>query len=146
MTLPQGGTLHVDVVLDGGMSDHGSVLIRSHTDGGREVVATAERSGWGRWAVDLELVEDGDRAELRGRVDGALVWLFGGPTTRVMVSVPSEAAISVIGFGWTRWAISTSESMAGVSVGEDEAGESGSFPPCQARASPRSRRVSASHS
>ena len=75
-----GGSLDVAIALGDGFSfDHGSLQIRSHTDD--DVRVRAETSGWGGYAVALELSHD-DAAQhvaLVGKVEGALHWMFGGP-------------------------------------------------------------------
>lgn len=87
-----GGTLDVDIVLGGGFSfDHGSLHIRSHD--ADDVRVQADVSGWGAYAVDLDLSHEGERAELIGRVDGPLDWMFGGPTVNVSVWVPRDFTV-----------------------------------------------------
>jgi DUF4097 and DUF4098 domain-containing protein YvlB len=87
-----GGALAADIALgEGFSSDEGSLRIRSHEDG--DVRVLAETSGWGTYAVDFDLSQAGDRVSLVGRVEGALHWLFGGPTVRVSVWVPHDFTV-----------------------------------------------------
>lgn len=87
-----GGSIAVDIALGGGISfDYGSLTIRSHAADDLRVLA--ETTGWGKYAVDLDLSHRGNRAELVGRVDGPLDWLFGGPTVNVSVWVPADFTV-----------------------------------------------------
>jgi hypothetical protein len=87
-----GGSLEVEVALGDGISfDRGSLEIRSHEDG--DVRVLADTSGWGAYAVDLDLSHEADRVKLVGRVEGALHWLFGGPTVDVSIWVPREFSV-----------------------------------------------------
>lgn len=87
-----GGSIAVDIVLGGGISfDYGSLYIRSHA--AEDLRVLAETSGWGKYAVDLDLSHEGDRAALVGRVDGPFDWLFGGPTVNVSVWVPPDFSV-----------------------------------------------------
>ncbi len=88
----EGGRVEIDVELEGGLgSEHGSLHIRSHEEA--EVHVRAAATGWGRWAVDVDLDRQPDGAKLVGRVNGVLLWLFGGPSAEVTVSVPHGVVI-----------------------------------------------------
>jgi len=87
-----GGAIAVDIALGSGISfDHGSLTIRSHAEDDLRVLA--ETSGWGKYAVDLDLSHQGEQAALVGRVDGPLDWLFGGPTVNVSIWVPADFSV-----------------------------------------------------
>jgi hypothetical protein len=84
-----GGSATVDLALGEGFSfDRGSLHVRSHDT--NDVRVVAESSGWGRYAIDLDLSHESDRLALVGRVDGFLYWLFGGPTVNVSLWLPEE--------------------------------------------------------
>jgi len=83
-----GGEVSVDIVLGSGFSfDHGSLELTS--DDIDEVSVTTETSGWGGYAVDVDVDRSGEQVRIVGRVDGALHWMFGGPTVDFRVVVPS---------------------------------------------------------
>jgi hypothetical protein len=87
-----GGSAVVDLELEGGFSlEPGSLTIRSHE--ADDVHVAAETSGWGTYAVALDLSATQDRVTLVGRVDGALSWLFGGPTVDVRLWVPRDFTV-----------------------------------------------------
>lgn len=84
---PPGGDLSVDVELGSGISfDHGSLEIRSPP--ADDVRVVADVSGWGGYAVDIEVHERAGGVQVVGRVEGLLHWAFGGPTVDVRVFVP----------------------------------------------------------
>ncbi len=87
-----GGELWVDLELGSGFSfDKGSLEITSHSKD--EVRVVAKVSGWGEYAVDIDVRErDGD-ARVVGRVDGFLHWAFGGPTVDLRVFVPQDYTV-----------------------------------------------------
>lgn len=90
--LRRGGRLVVDVALGGGVSlDPGSLAIRSHADDAVHV--SAHTSGWGQYAVALELSQQDDRVDLVGRVEGPLYWIFGGPSVELEIAVPRGVAV-----------------------------------------------------
>jgi hypothetical protein len=87
-----GGSAVVDLDLSGRLGlEPGSLTIRSHADD--DVHVAAETSGWGTYAVDLDLSARDRRATLVGRVDGWLSWLFGGPTVDVSLWVPRDFTV-----------------------------------------------------
>jgi hypothetical protein len=84
-----GGSLSADIELGGGISfDHGSLEVRSHDDA--EVRIVSETSGWGKYAVGLDVEQEGNKIQLVGRVAGSLHWMFGGPSLDVRVWVPRD--------------------------------------------------------
>ncbi len=90
-----GGSLDVAIALGGGFSfDHGSLQIRSH--GEDDVRVLAETTGWGGYAVDLDLSHDGaaQRVVLDAKVEGALHWMFGGPALDVEIWVPRRFTVN----------------------------------------------------
>ncbi len=88
-----GGDLDVDIVLGSGVSfDRGSLEITSHP--AEEVRVVAEVSGWGQYAVDLDVSERAGDVSVVGRVEGFLHWAFGGPTVDVRVFVPRDFRVN----------------------------------------------------
>jgi hypothetical protein len=84
-----GGAIEADIVLGGGISfDHGSLQVRSHGDD--QVRVEADSSGWGKYAVDIDVQQQGNRITLVGRVEGPLHWMFGGPEVDVTIWVPRD--------------------------------------------------------
>lgn len=84
-----GGTAYVDIELGSGVSfEKGSLEITTHEKD--EVLVSADISGWGEYAVDIDVTEQGGDVRVIGRVDGMLHWMFGGPTIDVRVVVPQD--------------------------------------------------------
>ncbi|MCZ6464374.1 MAG: DUF4097 family beta strand repeat-containing protein [Proteobacteria bacterium] len=87
-----GGMLSADLELGSGLGFHrGSLEIASHEDDDVRVVA--EISGWGKYAVDVDVRERADGVQVVGRVEGTLHWIFGGPTVDVRIYVPEEYGV-----------------------------------------------------
>jgi hypothetical protein len=87
-----GGSVSVDIELGSGISfDHGSLSVSTHERD--EVQVVADVSGWGGYAVEIDIEQHPDEIEIVGRVDGALHWMFGGPTVDVQVIVPADSPI-----------------------------------------------------
>jgi hypothetical protein len=88
-----GGSIDADIELGGGISfDHGSLRITSHAEDVVRILA--ESSGWGTYAVAIEVEQEKERISLVGRVDGALHWMFGGPEVDVTIWVPRDFDVS----------------------------------------------------
>ncbi|MFP8881278.1 MAG: DUF4097 family beta strand repeat-containing protein [Myxococcota bacterium] len=82
-----GGELSIDIELGSGISfDHGSLQIAS--DAIDEIRIATDTSGWGGYAVDVDIRDSNGQVHVVGRVDGALHWMFGGPTVEFRVVVP----------------------------------------------------------
>jgi hypothetical protein len=87
-----GGKLAIDMQLAWGFAfDKGSLTISSHD--ADEVRVVVDTSGWGEYAVDVEVTELPDGVRVEGRVDGLLHWLFGGPTVDLSVWVPGDYSV-----------------------------------------------------
>ena len=88
----RGGTLSVDLTLGSGFSfDKGSLTVSSHALD--EVRVVVDTSGWGDYAVDVDVSESPDGVNIVGRVDGFLHWIFGGPTVDLSVWVPPRYSV-----------------------------------------------------
>ncbi len=93
LSVRPGGELSVDIELGSGVSfDRGSLEITSHE--ADEVRVIADVSGWGGYAVDLDVTEHDGDVKVVGRVDGFMHWAFGGPTVDVRISVPRDYSIA----------------------------------------------------
>lgn len=87
-----GGSLRVDLELGGGIAfDHGSLHVRSHD--AEDVRVVADTTGWGKYAVDLDLSHRDESVTLQGVVDGPFDWMFGGPTVNVSIWVPRDFTV-----------------------------------------------------
>lgn len=87
-----GGSMVADIALGDALSfDRGSLRIRSHD--AEDVRVRADASGWGQYAVQLDLSRVEESVRLVGRVDGPLDWLFGGPRVSVRIWVPRDFAV-----------------------------------------------------
>ncbi len=92
-TVRPSGELSVDIVLGSGVSfDRGSLEITSHPANAVRVVADV--SGWGEYAVDLDVSQRENDVSVVGRVEGFLHWAFGGPTVDVRVFVPQDYTVN----------------------------------------------------
>ena len=88
-----GATIRIDLEFGSSVSfDRGSLEVRSHDRPG-EVRVEAETTGWGEYAVDLSLTGTDDQVSLTGRVEGALYWMFGGPTIDVRIWLPPDVRV-----------------------------------------------------
>lgn len=84
-----GGELSIDIALGSGVSfDHGSLQVTS--DAVDEIRIATDTSGWGGYAVNVDVRQSDGHVRLVGRVDGALHWMFGGPTVEFRVVVPHD--------------------------------------------------------
>jgi len=84
-----GGELYVDLTLGKGFSfDKGSLVVTSHE--ANEVRVVGEASGWGEYAVDIDVREVDGGVRVVGKVEGLLHWMFGGPTVDLRVYVPRD--------------------------------------------------------
>jgi hypothetical protein len=89
ISVQPGGELSIQIELGSGLSfDHGSLRVTS--DAIDEIQISTVTSGWGGYAVDVDVRESGGDTRLTGRVDGALHWMFGGPTVEFRVVVPHD--------------------------------------------------------
>lgn len=87
-----GGRLSIDMQLGWGLAfDKGSLTISSHD--ADEVRVVVDTSGWGEYAVDIDIEEVANGVRVEGRVDGLLHWLFGGPTVDLRVWVPIDYSV-----------------------------------------------------
>ncbi len=92
LALKPRGQVSIDIELGSGVSFRkGSLEVTNHDRS--DVVVVADVSGWGGYAVDLDATEHKGNVRIVGRVDGALHWLFGGPSVDVRVLVPPGGAI-----------------------------------------------------
>lgn len=114
-----GGELKVDVVLGSGLAfDKGSLQVTSH-ESEDEVHVRVETSGWGRYAVDVDIDETPSGVRVDVKVDGLLHWLFGGPTVDVRLGIPPEYAVEAhIDGGPLQIEDVTGAVVAGVAGGE----------------------------
>jgi len=82
-----GGEVSIHIELGSGLSfDRGSLRVTS--DAIDEIRVTTDTSGWGGYAVDVDIRQSDGNIRMTGRVDGALHWMFGGPTVEFHVVVP----------------------------------------------------------
>lgn len=84
-----GGELSIDIELGSGVSfDRGSLQVTSENID--EIRISSDTSGWGGYAVDVDVRHHDGGVRIVGRVDGALHWMFGGPTVEFRVVVPRD--------------------------------------------------------
>ena len=87
-----GGKLSVALTLGWGFAfDKGSLTISSHERD--EVRVVVDTTGWGEYAVDVDIEEVDGGVDVDGRVAGLLHWLFGGPTVDLHVWVPPNYSV-----------------------------------------------------
>jgi hypothetical protein len=89
-----GETLVVELELDGPFAwDRGNLAVEGHD--GDEVRIEVDASGWGQYALDMQVEDTETGVEISGRLDGFLHWAFGGPEFEVRVRVPPGVAVEV---------------------------------------------------
>jgi hypothetical protein len=87
-----GEKLSIDMQLAWGLAfDKGSLTISSHD--ADEVRVVVDTSGWGEYAVRVDVTEVAGGVSVEGRVDGFLHWLFGGPKVDLTVWVPVDYSV-----------------------------------------------------